>query len=252
MCRDNIISCHPLVTVSQDTSSPSGTFNGSCQHKHFATVTALKTTPFKQHCCNCYLWQKLHTCTQEVSPQKRNCFGSHALSVAKHRRQKKRLRRKEPVASYIYEAINTSQSETSHWELNEPLKSGDELADRRDWSAVISFAGPCSSRRWLVEREAGVTGDDEGAAEEKREGGEGASRFEEGSLQSAVVPHPVWCSVCKYLEREREKKERGGLTGWLTRGVFCCYWVQVVCIAEGSLLCLSLGFLPEKNIFKCS
>lgn len=64
-----------------------------------------------------------------------------------------------------------------------------------------------------MEREAGVTGDDEGAAEEKREGGEGASRFEEGSLQSAVVPHPVWCSVCKYLEREREKKERGGLTG---------------------------------------
>lgn len=167
--------------------------------------------------------------------------------------RKKRLRRKEPVAGYIYVAINTSQSETSHWELNEPLKSGDELADRRDWSAVISFAGPCSSRRWLVEREAGVTGDDEGAAEEKREGGEGASRFEEGSLQSAVVPHPVWCSVCKYLEREREKKERGGLTGWLTRGVFfCCCWVQVVCIAEGSLLCLSLGFLPEKNIFKCS
>lgn len=114
----------------------------------------------------------------------------------------------------IYVAINTSQSETSHWELNEPVKSGDELAAGHDWTVVISFAGPCSARRWLVEREAGVTCDEEGAAEEKREGGEGASRFEEGSLQSAVVPHPVWCSVCKYLEREREKKERGGLTDW--------------------------------------
>lgn len=103
-----------------------------------------------------------------------------------------------------------------------------------------------------MEREAGVTGDDEGAAEEKREGGEGASRFEEGSLQSSVVPHPVWCSVCKYLEREREKKERGGID-WLTDARSLLLLLSTSRLHRGGiLLCLSLGFLPEKNIFKCS